>query len=459
LFKMRSDVQHWVLCELRVLSRKVAAFEKQSRGVCVADTVCDDVLLLDGPQKVADVSIAQRIPLDKCVISECLVLPFIPTFNAEIKPRVCNVPGTRFEFNANAVPFFPLAAEEIGIHVEASHGCSGNGFSGVRAPADMALNLALVTGLEDDLSADVLHAEAGSVPDHVSPEPEDLVVHAPGGKVLEQCSSIVIGKSVHHNRRKATTQVSTRCNSKGDTLRERGFHHNHRNATTQVPGRCNSEVGSLRDRGASRKDAAEKHAPWSICLPVGRCAQPPGGHQALGFPYQVADERTPTAATPKLPMRKAAIVRESATTVATTATAAAAFAARAAVSTAADEARSDEEEEDGEHYDEDGRFWKHISPSTSSEFDKLENIGSKACVFLHGHVVKAVLKRLHNLGTHTLPVPAVAELGAKVIIHAWQKRDLSPLLRLDYDGLVTTLADILGDTIIETVDEIDESSA
>ena len=51
------------------------------------------------------------------------------------------------------------------------------------------------------------------------------------------------------------------------------------------------------------------------------------------------------------------------------------------------------------------------------------------------------------------------EIGLPGRILAWQKRDLSPLLRLDYDGLVTTLADILGDTIIETVDEIDESSA
>ncbi len=73
------------------------------------------------------------------------------------------------------------------------------------------------------------------------------------------CSSL-IGKSVHHNRRKATTQVSVRCNSEGNTLRDHGFHHDHRNATTQVPGRCNSEVSTLRVHGASRKDASHNHA-------------------------------------------------------------------------------------------------------------------------------------------------------------------------------------------------------
>jgi hypothetical protein len=83
------------------------------------------------------------------------------------------------------------------------------------------------------------------------------------------CSSL-IGKRVHHNHRKATTQASVKCNLEGSTLRDHGTHHNHRNATTQVPGRCNSEVSTLRDHGASRKDASHNHAAavalWSAKL-------------------------------------------------------------------------------------------------------------------------------------------------------------------------------------------------
>lgn len=43
---------------------------------------------------------------------------------------------------------------------------------------------------------------------------------------------------------------------------------------------------------------------------------------------------------------------------------------------------------------EEGKYWRHILPKTQAAFDRLENIGARASIFLHGHVVRATLKHL-----------------------------------------------------------------
>jgi hypothetical protein len=185
------------------------------------------------------------------------------------------------------------------------------------------------------------------------------------------------------------------------------------------------------------------------------------GSQSRAPQLDKVDTRATTAATPST-LKKAATniaARAASTapapvgaaallTTAARAAEAAASASRFAESASVDDTSGDDEDEDEDAIQE-GCYWRHISSSTSSELDQLENIGALACTCLHGHVVRSALKQLSRTGMSSLPIPVVAEVAAKVIAKSWQRRNLSGLLRSDYDGLVLLLSEMLAAAFVE----------
>ncbi len=96
-----------------------------------------------------------------------------------------------------------------------------------------------------------------------------------------------------------------------------------------------------------------------------------------------------------------------------------------------------------------GLYWKHVSSGARKEFDRLENIGDLACILLHGHVVHRIVQGLRRAPGDHMPPTVVSELAARCIAKVWKARDLSALLRTDYDGLVDLLVGMLTEIIID----------
>ncbi len=95
---------------------------------------------------------------------------------------------------------------------------------------------------------------------------------------------------------------------------------------------------------------------------------------------------------------------------------------------------------------EDGTFWRHISPDTQTELDGLQNIGPLALTFLHGHVVLSATRRIRRVPSYgVLTAVHLAEISGRLIVRMWKKRDLSNMLRVDYEGLV----DIFATSVVE----------
>lgn len=109
----------------------------------------------------------------------------------------------------------------------------------------------------------------------------------------------------------------------------------------------------------------------------------------------------------------------------------------------------DQSEEDFEDYVVQGLYWKHVSSGTRKEFDRLENIGDLACILLHGHVVHRIVQGLRRAPGDHMPPTVVSEIVARWIAKWWKARDLSALLRTDYNGLVDLLAGVLIEMIID----------
>jgi hypothetical protein len=104
-----------------------------------------------------------------------------------------------------------------------------------------------------------------------------------------------------------------------------------------------------------------------------------------------------------------------------------------------------------------GYYWKHVSRSTAMSFDQMSNIGDLASVMLHGHIVTGVLKHVHSDPSSTrLSTSDVAELVGRLLPRVWSKRDLSPLLRIDYEGLIDLLKDLIVESIAEVKEEVAE---
>ncbi len=118
------------------------------------------------------------------------------------------------------------------------------------------------------------------------------------------------------------------------------------------------------------------------------------------------------------------------------------------------DAEQDEDESDQDDDNEeddvilDGRYWKFISPQTVSALDGLEGIGDLACTLLHGHVVGSVLQGCGGALPAGIGGPQLSEIAARVIVQSWTKSTrLHALLRADYQGLVTLLAEIIAETL------------
>ncbi len=113
------------------------------------------------------------------------------------------------------------------------------------------------------------------------------------------------------------------------------------------------------------------------------------------------------------------------------------------------EVSSDSQDEGLEDDISEGRYWRYMRPGIRQELDSLENIGSLACVYLHGHVVVAAERLLTRMASQPVPVRVMAELAGLTIVKAWKKHDLSTVVRSNYDGLVSSLAEVLTDTIMD----------
>jgi hypothetical protein len=95
-----------------------------------------------------------------------------------------------------------------------------------------------------------------------------------------------------------------------------------------------------------------------------------------------------------------------------------------------------------------GRYWRHISPTTTAALDRLENIGDLACTLLHGHVVRSVAQRIRGTMPADTSESVLSEIAARVIVQSWTGRpNLWKLLQADYQGLVDLFADMIAEAI------------
>lgn len=89
----------------------------------------------------------------------------------------------------------------------------------------------------------------------------------------------------------------------------------------------------------------------------------------------------------------------------------------------------------------------------TSAYGRLQNIGDLAAVHLHGDVIHGVRSRVGADLPPCLPISILSEMTARVIMATWKKRDLSQLLRVNYQVLLDLLADIVAETVVEFIQE------
>jgi hypothetical protein len=94
-----------------------------------------------------------------------------------------------------------------------------------------------------------------------------------------------------------------------------------------------------------------------------------------------------------------------------------------------------------------GLYWRHLSRRTTAALEGLDNIGDRACILLHGHIVAASLRSTRV----AIPVAILSECAGQLIAKTWSRHsDLCLLLRADYDGLVAQFVE----NTVEVVEQV-----
>ena len=82
-----------------------------------------------------------------------------------------------------------------------------------------------------------------------------------------------------------------------------------------------------------------------------------------------------------------------------------------------------------------------------ADLGRLEGIGSLACLFHHGNIVRSILQRTQRT-PFSINIAVVAELAAMVLVRKWIVK-MSNFLAADYDGLVELFGETVTDVLVE----------